>query len=255
MGSHLFKTDNYMILEVKRLRKAFGGLMAVNNVDLVVKTGDIHAIIGPNGAGKTTFFNVITGYLKPTAGRVIFKDQDITNLPPFQICKKGIARSFQKVNIYPRLSSFENVQVAVLSKRGSTLNLFRQSKKMAIEETEKILEEVGLSNQANLPANSLSHGDKKRLELAITLGNDPDLLLLDEPTAGMSSEETEATMLLIERMARERGLTILFTEHDMSVVFGIAKKITVFYQGSIIAEGSPDEIRGNKEVQRVYLGE
>jgi len=244
-----------MILECKRLNKAFGGLMAVHNVDLTVEEGDIHAIIGPNGAGKTTFFNVVTGYLRPTSGRVIFKEEDITGLPPFQICQKGIARSFQRVNIYPRLSAFENVQVAVLSKVGKTLNLFRQSRRMSVEETEKILEEVGLSDQAGLPANSLSHGDKKRLELAITLGNDPELLLLDEPTAGMSSEETEATMFLIERLARERGLTVLFTEHDMSVVFGISKKVTVFHQGSVIAEGTPEEIRQNEEVQRVYLGE
>lgn len=244
-----------MILECKRLSKAFGGLMAVNNIDLAVEEGHIHAIIGPNGAGKTTFFNLVTGYLKPTSGRVIFKDEEITNLSPFQICQKGISRSFQRVNIYPRLSSFENVQVSILSKKGKTLNLFKATRSLAVEETNKILEEVGLIDHAHLPANSLSHGDKKRLELAITLGNEPDLLLLDEPTAGMSPEETEATMLLIERLARERGLTVLFTEHDMSVVFGISRQVTVFHQGSVIAEGTPEEIRKNQEVQRVYLGE
>lgn len=244
-----------MIFEVQRLSKAFGGLMAVHNVDLGVKQGDIHAIIGPNGAGKTTFFNLVTGYLVPTAGKVAFKDEDITSLPPYKICRKGIARSFQKVNIYPRLTAFENVQIAVLSKNGKTLKLFSPSKKMERQETEKILDSVGLLDQADLTADSLSHGDKKRVELAITLGNDPDLLLLDEPTAGMSVEETESTMLLVERLAKERNLTVLFTEHDMSVVFGISKKITVLHQGAVIAEGTHDEIRENEEVQRVYLGE
>lgn len=244
-----------MILDVYRLSKAFGGLMAVYNVDLKVESGDIHAIIGPNGAGKTTFFNVVTGYLSPTSGKVIFKDEDITRFSSHQICRKGIARSFQRVNIYPRLTAFENVQIAVLSKMGKTLNLFSPSRKIAMRETEDILEDVGLSDQAALPGDSLSHGDKKRLELAIALGNDPELLLLDEPTAGMSSEETEATMWLIEKLAKDRGLTVLFTEHDMSVVFGISKKITVLHQGSVITEGTPDEVRQNQEVQRVYLGE
>jgi len=244
-----------MIFEVQRLSKAFGGLMAVYNVNLGVKQGDIHAIIGPNGAGKTTFFNLVTGYLKPTTGMVTFKNEDITKLSPHKICRKGIARSFQKVNIYPRLTAFENVQVAVLSRRGKTLNLFSPSKKMARKETEEILDSVGLAGQSGLLADSLSHGDKKRLELAITLGNDPEMLLLDEPTAGMSSEETEATMLLVERLARERNLTVLFTEHDMSVVFGISKRITVLHQGVVIAEGTHEEIKQNETVQRVYLGE
>ena len=244
-----------MIFEVERLSKAFGGLMAVYNVDLKVKEGDIHAIIGPNGAGKTTFFNLVTGYLTPTSGKVKFKGQDITGLPPYKICRKGVARSFQKVNIYPKLTAFENVQLAVLSKHGKTLNLFRPSKNMDVRETEEILEDVGLVDQAQVTADSLSHGDKKRLELAVTLGNEPELLLLDEPTAGMSSEETEATMLLVEKFSRERNLTVLFTEHDMTVVFGISKRITCLHQGAVLAEGTQEEIKQNEEVQRVYLGE
>ena len=244
-----------MIFEVRGLSRAFGGVMAVYNVDLQVAEGAIHAIIGPNGAGKTTFFNLVTGYLKPTSGTVAFRGQDITRRAPYQICRKGIARSFQRVNIYPKLTVFENVQLAVLSKEGKTLNLFRPSRKMALKETERVLEDVGLSDQAASLANSLSHGDKKRLEFGITLGNEPQLLLLDEPTAGMSPEETEATMLLIDRLAKERALTVLFTEHDMGFVFGIAKKITVLHQGAVLAEGMPEEIRQNREVQRVYLGE
>jgi len=255
MGDPNDEMEDSMIFEVQRLSKAFGGLMAVHDVNLGVKEGDIHAIIGPNGAGKTTFFNLVTGYLKPTTGMVTFKKENITKLPPHKICRKGIARSFQRVNIYPRLTAFENVQLAVLSKRGKTLNLFSPSKKMARKETEEILDNVGLADQAGLLADSLSHGDKKRLELAITLGNDPELLLLDEPTAGMSSEETETTMLLVERLAKERNLTVLFTEHDMSVVFGISKIITVLHQGAVIAEGTHEEIKQNETVQKVYLGE
>jgi len=244
-----------MIFEVQRLSKAFGGLMAVYDVNLRINQGDIHAIIGPNGAGKTTFFNLITGYLRPTTGMVAFKDEDITKLPPHEICRKGIARSFQRVNIYPKLTAFENVQISVLSKKGKTLKLFSPSRKMVSAETDEILEGVGLYGQAGFLADSLSHGDKKRLELAIALGNDPELLLLDEPTAGMSSEETESTMLLVDRLAKERNLTVLFTEHDMSVVFGISKRITVMHQGAILAEGTHEEIKQNKTVQRVYLGE
>jgi branched-chain amino acid transport system ATP-binding protein len=247
--------EDSMIFEVQGLSKAFGGLMAVHDVNLGINKGDIHAIIGPNGAGKTTFFNLVTGYLKPTAGKVAFKNRDITKLPPYKICRRGIARSFQRVNIYPRLTAFENVQISVLSKKGKTLKLFSPSRKMVKDETEEILVGVGMQEQRDFLADSLSHGDKKRLELAIALGNDPELLLLDEPTAGMSSEETESTMFLVERLAKERNLTVLFTEHDMSVVFGISTRITVLHQGTVLAEGSHEDIKQNETVQKVYLGE
>lgn len=244
-----------IILEAKGLTKSFGGVKATDKVNLAVQRGHVHAIIGPNGAGKTTLFNLITGYIRPDSGRVIFKGEDITKLAPWQICRKGIARSFQRVNIYPRLSVLENVRVAVLSQRRKCLSFFSPAKRMFGDQVLEILDSVGLSEQAAMSAGSLAHGDQKRLELAIALGNEPELLLLDEPTAGMSPEETRDTVELIEALAGERGLTVLFTEHDMAVVFSISKRITVMHQGAIIADGEPEEVRRNKAVQKIYLGE
>jgi branched-chain amino acid transport system ATP-binding protein len=242
-----FKTEN--------LSKAFGGVQAVYRVGLEIERGDICALIGPNGAGKSTFFNLVTKYFEPDEGRVFFKGEDITRLPPQEICKRGIARSFQKVNIYPKLTVFQSVQMSLLSQKGKGLKLFRSAKSMFREETYEILNQVGLSDHADRIGDALSHGDKKRLEVAITLGNEPELMLMDEPTAGMAPEETTATMELIGRLAEQRGLTVFFTEHDMSVVFGISKKIIVLHQGSIICQGKPEEIRANEQVQKVYLGE
>ncbi|MEE9284717.1 MAG: ABC transporter ATP-binding protein [Dehalococcoidia bacterium] len=245
---------NETILRVEGLRKAFGGLRAVDGVDLAVQRGELHAIIGPNGAGKTTFFNLLTGHLQPDGGRVLFKGQDITRLPPHECCRRGMARSFQRTNIFPRLTVFENVQVAVLASQGKSLNLFAPAKGMARDETMGILGDVGLAALAPHPSSVLSHGDQKRLELAIALGNDPELLLLDEPTTGMSPQETAETIKLIESVCRERGITLLFTEHDMNVVFSIAEVVTVFHQGRVIAAGKPEEVRADPEAQRVYLG-
>ena len=243
-----------MILKTEKLTKVFGGLKAVDKVDLDVQEGDIHAIIGPNGAGKSTFFNLVTHYLEQDEGRVIFKGEDITNLPPHRICKKGVVRCFQRANIYPMLTVAESVQMAVLSQQGKALNMFRPTRNMSRSEVADILDNTDLSEHADVRGDALSHGDKKRLELAIALGNRPDLLLLDEPTAGMSREETRATMELIKGFRDRMNLTILFTEHDMSVVFGIARRITVLHQGCIIADGIPEEVRNNEEVQQVYLG-
>lgn len=244
-----------MLLQIKELSKAFGGLLAVNSFTLSVNKGDLHAIIGPNGAGKTTLFNLISGYLVPDHGKVIFKGKEITGLPPHKICQKGISRSFQRVNIFPKLTVFENVQVALLSHKRQSHNLFSVAGKMYEEEVLVILDTVGLCDQARLRAEALSHGDKKRLELAIALSSEPELLLLDEPTAGMSPEETAATVSLIEKLNLEKGISILFTEHDMAVVFGIARRITVMHQGSLIADGPPEEVKANREVQQIYLGE
>jgi branched-chain amino acid transport system ATP-binding protein len=244
-----------MFFKTENLSKAFGGVRAVNRVDIEIEQGDICALIGPNGAGKTTFFNLVTKYLDPDEGKMFFKGEDITELPPQDICKKGIARSFQRANIYPKVTVFESVQMSLLSQKGKALSLFRSARSMFREETYEILESVGLTEQANLRGDALSQGDKKRLELAITLGNEPELLLMDEPTQGMAPEETAATMELVKELAGKRGLTIFFTEHDMSVVFSIAKKITVLHQGTVICEGRPEEVRGNREVQKVYLGE
>ena len=242
------------MLQVEALVKSFDDFMAVNRASLAVEKGEIVAVIGPNGAGKTTLFNLITGLLKSDGGKIIFKGEDISKLPPYEICKKGIARSFQIVNIFPRLTVFGNVQVAVLSHQRKSSHLFRPAQSMVIEETKDILKTVGLLEKAKKIAGSLSHGDQKILEIAIALGNEPELLILDEPTAGMSPEETLATIELIKRLASLRGLTILFCEHDMDIVFSIAQSIMVMRQGRTIIQGNPEEVKNNKEVQEAYLG-
>ena len=243
------------MLKVKDIDKTFGEFMAVNGADLTVGERELVAVIGPNGAGKTTLFNLITGQLKPDRGRIEFMDEEITAMPPYEICQKGIGRSFQIVNIFPRLSVFKNVQVAVISHQKKSNTLFLPAQSMVVEETDSILESLGLLDKASETAGSLSHGDQRILEIAIALGNDPKLLVLDEPTAGMSPEETSATMNLIKRLAEERGLTILFCEHDMDVVFGIAQSIMVMHQGRTLIQGKPQLVRENEEVMKAYLGE
>jgi branched-chain amino acid transport system ATP-binding protein len=242
------------MLQVEALNKSFEDFMAVNGANLTVGKGEIVAVIGPNGAGKTTLFNLITGALRRDKGKIIFKSEDISELPPYEICMKGISRSYQIVNIFPRLTVFENAQVAVLSHQRRSSNLFRPAKTIAVKETRSILESVGLLEKEKSIAGSLSHGDQKILEIAVALGNEPELLILDEPTAGMSPEETQATMELVKRLARMRGLTILFCEHDMDIVFSIAQSIMVMRHGQTIIQGTPQEVRSNKEVQEAYLG-
>ncbi len=243
-----------MILETRKLVKEFGKLLATNNVSFSVNKGDIHAIIGPNGAGKSTFFNLITGYHFPNSGKVFFKEKEITKLPPYRRCRLGITRSFQITSIYPKLTAYDSILMALLSRQRATLNLFSSAEKYFREEVWSILEDVGLADQAHINGDSISHGDKKRLELAVTLGTKPELLLLDEPTCGMSPEETESIMIMIKNLVDKKGLTILFTEHDMGVVFGIARRISVLHQGTLIADGTPEEVRASEEVQKVYLG-
>jgi branched-chain amino acid transport system ATP-binding protein len=242
------------MLQVEAVDKSFGDFMAVCRANLSVGKGALVAVIGPNGAGKTTLFNLITGQLWPDKGRIIFRGDEITGLPAYEICKRGIARSFQIVNIFPRLTVLGNVQVAVLSQQRRSNNIFSPAQSLATEETKGILESVGLSDKATNIAGSLSHGDQKILEIAIALGNEPELLILDEPTAGMSPEETAATLELIKNLASSRGLTILFCEHDMDVVFSIAQSIMVMHQGRTIIQGTPEEVRENREVQEAYLG-
>ena len=244
-----------MMLRTEGLTKSFGGLMAVNKVDLDIEEGEVSSIIGPNGAGKTTLFNLLTGHIHLDSGRILFKGEDITKLPPHRICQRKLGRSFQRVNIFPRLSTFDNVQVAVLSEKKRSLDFFSQVKKIARDETNEILESVGLGDKKDVVSGFLAHGDQRRLEIGIALANRPELLLLDEPTAGMSPEETKETTALIARLGREGNLTILFTEHDMNVVFRISERIRVMYMGQIIVEGKPEEVRANDEVRRIYLGE
>lgn len=242
------------MLEVEAVCKSFDGFMAVNGANLHVADGELVAVIGPNGAGKTTLFNLIAGQLKPDSGRIIFKGEEINGLPPYRICERGIARSFQIVNIFPRLTVFENVQVAVLSQQRRSSNLLRPARNLTVEETNGILDSLGLSDRAGRVAGSLSHGDQKTLEIAMALGNEPALLILDEPTAGMSPEETFATMDLIQQLSHTRGITILFCEHDMEVVFSVAQSIMVMHQGQTLIQGKPEEVRENEEVQAAYLG-
>lgn len=242
------------MLRVEGLVKSFDDFMAVNGANLAVGKGEIVAVIGPNGAGKTTLFNLITGALKRDRGRIVFKGEEISELPPYDICKKGISRSYQIVNIFPRLTVFENVQVGVFSYQRRNSNLFLPAQSIAVKETRSILESMGLSDKEKNIAGSLSHGDQKILEIAIALGNEPELLILDEPTAGMSPEETQATMELVKRLGMQRGLTILFCEHDMDIVFSIAQSIMVMRHGQTIIQGSLEEVRSNKEVQEAYLG-
>ena len=242
------------MLEVRGIRKSFGGFNAVNGANLEVAEGEIVAVIVPNGAGKTTLFSLITGILAPDGGQIIFKGEDITGLPAYKTCKKGITRSFQVVNIFSRLTVFENVRIAVLSQQRKTSNLFTPSKKLATKETAEILESVGLIRKKDSVCGALSHGEQKVLEIAIALGGKPELLILDEPTAGMSPEETARCIDLIKQLRNSMGLTILFCEHDMEIVFGIANRIMVMVRGATIIQGACDEVRCNQAVQDAYLG-
>jgi branched-chain amino acid transport system ATP-binding protein len=243
------------LLEIKGLRKSFGGLAAVAGIDLEVKQGHIHSIIGPNGAGKSTLFNLISGYYPCDQGSVLFKGREITNLSPQKIVKLGIGRSFQVTNIFPKMSVFENIQSTVLFRKGEGLNLFSDSSVRYCEETETILSMVGLKDKAQTMAGILSAGDRKRLELGIVLATEPELLLLDEPTCGMSPTETSCTIDLIQEITKQESLTVLFTEHKMDMVFCISSYISVMNFGVIVAAGEPDQIRSNEKVQQIYFGE
>ena len=243
------------MLEVRDVWKAFDGFQAVAGVSLDVAKGEIAAIIEPNGAGKTTFFNLITGHLKPDRGGVRLEGRDITGLAPHHVSRLGMGRSFQRVNIFPRLTVFENIQAAFISHRGRSFDVFRRVDALYQDETHALLASIGLADRAREVSAFLSHGGQKQLELGIALASEPRLLLLDEPTAGMSATETRETMRLVERVTHERGLTLLFTEHDMDVVFSIAQKITVLHQGRVIAHGPPAAVRADPDVRRVYLGE
>jgi branched-chain amino acid transport system ATP-binding protein len=247
--------NDAMLLKVEAASKSFGGFVAIRDVNLSVERGRMACVIGPNGAGKSTLFNLITGHLQPTRGRIFFDDRDITGQPPHAICQLGIGRSFQRTNIFPKLSVFDNVQVAVLAHLKRTLNMMTPARSLVRDETLALLEAVGLAAEEQSTSGTLSYGLQKQLELGIALASDPQILLLDEPTAGMSPQETADTIALVGRIVRERGLTLLFTEHDMDVVFSIAERITVLHQGAVLAEGTPEEVQKNEDVQRIYLGE
>jgi branched-chain amino acid transport system ATP-binding protein len=243
------------MLQVEKLVKNFDGFQAVADANLQVDQGQIAAVIGPNGAGKSTLFNLITGHLTASSGQITFKGQPITNLPPHQICRLGVSRSFQLINIFNRLTVFENIQAAVLAERGKSGMMFGFAAKMVVEETRQIIKQFGLTRFADTVCSNLSYGDQKVLEIAISFACRPELLLLDEPTAGMSPEETQKIVELVKTLSREHGVTILITEHDVDLVFDLAQKIMVLHQGRTLAQGLPEEIRQNKQVQEAYLGE
>jgi branched-chain amino acid transport system ATP-binding protein len=243
------------VLEVAGLCKSFAGFRAVSDVSLTVATGQIVAVIGPNGAGKSTLFNLITGHLRPDKGTVRLDGRDITGAAPYRICGMGLGRSFQRTNIFSRLTVFENLQAAFLIHHGRGRNFWSRAEALYRGETAALLASVGLEGFEGAIAGTLSYGNQKQLELGLALASDPALLLLDEPTAGMSAAETHDTMRLLQHIAGERGLTLLFTEHDMEVVFAIAEKVAVLHQGRLLAEGTPAEMRADPEVRRVYLGE
>lgn len=242
------------ILKLVNLTKKFGGLVAVNDVDLELESGKLHAIIGPNGAGKTTFFNVISGFYAPSAGQIIFDGMDITKKASHQIARLGMARTLQVKSVFGSMTVAENVWIAA-HPRGSVFNPFRPASSFTKtkEKTEQVLEATGLSEMANLVAGTLSYGDMALLEIGIALATEPKLLLLDEPVCGMSPAETEQTVGRIKKLSETVDIVII--EHDMEFVFGLADDITVMAQGGILAKGSPKEITENAEVREAYLGE
>jgi branched-chain amino acid transport system ATP-binding protein len=241
------------LLRTEKLTRSYGTLLAVNAVDLAVRTGELRAIIGPNGAGKSTLFKLIAGEVAPSAGRILLGGRDITGLPQHAASQLGIAKSFQITTLFPGLSVFENVRVAVQCRR-SILDCWSRADRLpgVAERAREILHAVGLDDRASDDAASIGHGLQRHLEIGIALACEPRLLLLDEPTAGMSPEETERTIGLIKRVGR--GRTVILVEHKMKVVMDIADRITVLHQGAVLAEGTPEEIRRDTVVQQVYLG-
>jgi branched-chain amino acid transport system ATP-binding protein len=242
------------MLEVRDIRKSFNGFTAVAGVSLGVPAQGITAVIGPNGAGKSTLFNLLTGHLRADGGSVSLQGRDITGAAPHAICRMGVGRSFQHTNIFRKLTVFGNIQAALIAHGGQARNFWGRAEALYRDEARQILDSLGLTGQADAISDSLSHGNQKQLELGIALASNPKLLMLDEPTAGMSAAETRDAIRLLERIVAERKLTLLFTEHDMDVVFSIAQKIAVLHQGKLIAEGSPAEVRNDAQVRRVYLG-
>ena len=242
------------IIKTETLTKRFGGLVAVNNVDLTIGENRMTSIIGPNGAGKTTFFNLLIGLMQPDSGKIYYRGKDITGYPPHKIAKEGIARSFQLLNIFTELPLFENVRIAVQAERGHGFEMLSSTSSLGEvnDRSFEIIKAIGLGEKENILAKNLSYGDKRILEIGIALASNPKLLLLDEPTSGLAGRETGRMTDFIKNLAK--GLTIVLIEHDMNIVLSISDHIAVLHQGKVIAEGSPDQIKQNDEVQEAYLG-
>jgi branched-chain amino acid transport system ATP-binding protein len=243
-------------METASLRKSFGRLAAVDGVSLGLAQGTLTAIIGPNGAGKTTFINLLTGMFPPDVGTIRFKGEDITRLSPHERVRRGLTRSFQIMNIFPTLTVLQNLLLPVLSRRGRVHRAMTrvEGEMEAIQETEELLGEIGLWEQRDARASALSHGDQRLLELGIAVGARPELCFLDEPCAGMNPVERQGILAFLRRLAGQGGTTFVIVEHDMDVVFALAERIIVMNQGRVLADGSPTEIRENREVREIYLG-
>ena len=242
-------------IRIQGLKKNFGASEIIRGVDLDIHRGERHAIIGPNGAGKSTLFNLISGYMAPTAGSILLKDQVVSGLPPYQINRRGLSRSFQVTNVFANMTVWENLRCAVLWATGQRYAFWKNIDNLpeVRDRTAEILQDIGLTARRDIPAGLLTYAEQRALEIGITTAGGADVILLDEPTAGMSHAETERAVSLIRRLTE--GRTLLIVEHDMSVVFGLADRISVLVYGQVIASGTPDEIRGNPKVKEAYLGE
>ncbi len=242
------------MMETKGICKQFGGLLANNDINCQIEKGKITSIIGPNGAGKTTFFNILTGFYKPTSGQILYEDTDITGWPIHKIVQLGVARSFQVLNIFNEISPAENIRLAVQSRMNRGFSFFKKANgyEDTNREVKEVLDQIGLMRVRNLPTKNLSYGDKRVLEIGIALASKPKLLLMDEPTSGIPSSETERIKDFIEKIAGD--LTVVVIEHDMEIVLTISDTIIVLHQGEVIAQGPPDEIKADQQVQEAYLG-
>ncbi|MBA4369784.1 MAG: ABC transporter ATP-binding protein [Desulfobacterium sp.] len=248
-------TDDSSIIDIKGLTKHYGRLKAVDDVSFSVEHGMIFGILGPNGAGKTTLFNTITGKYRPKSGSILLKGKDVTGFKPDKLVRMGLGRSFQINSTFAGLTTFQNLRMAVLARKNIRFNFFRNLDKMqpVTDETDAFLARIGLSAERNLPASLLSYGKHRCLELSLAMATDPDLVMLDEPAAGMSREETHQMVKLIRELTHDK--TVVIIEHDMDVVFSLADRITVLHHGEILATGAPEEIKANQDVKDAYLGE
>jgi branched-chain amino acid transport system ATP-binding protein len=249
------KEEDRTILELRDIYKDFKGLKVLSEINLKIRERERHAIIGPNGAGKSTIYNLITGKYPPSHGKIFFKGMDVTGESPFKLNRMGLSRSFQITNIFRTMTVFQNIQMAVLSRNKIRYNMFSLLSNMngIIEETQRIVSEIGLLEQRNILAGELPYGHQRALEIGLTLATDPEVILLDEPSAGMTTDETKDTVKLIEHVTK--GKTLVIVEHDMEVVFSLAHRITVLYYGKILVSGYPDEIRQDQRVKDAYLGD
>lgn len=251
------ETNGNLVLDARNITKQFGGLTAVSDVTFHVPERSIVSIIGPNGAGKTTLFNLLSGLVRPTSGRIVLDGRDVTGMPPYRRARAGLGRSFQVSSVFPLLSVGENVRLAAEAKLGGTLNIARQAARYrpALDRAGDALGKVGLAPRAAWPAGMLSHGDKRKLELAMLLAGDPRVILLDEPMAGVSVEDVEGLVEVIRSVHADEGRTVLMVEHRMEVVVGLAERIAVMHHGSLLAFDTPDRVMADETVQTAYLGE